>query len=172
MGAAVVQLPGAASRDFYRRTNGGHLGNSIPGKSAGPRATVDMRVCVVLEHRFSQTPDAAVWTDGVFARSFWERYLAVFDQVRVVARVRQVERPPAGGYRADRGRRRICSGAVFSRPLVLLGPSTARAARAPAGRGGPRRSGPSRSFAPGRDCLAQAPARVAAVWRGSRRRPV
>ncbi len=46
-----------------------------------------MRVCVVTEHRFSQTPDGQVWTDGPFARAFWDRYLEVFDEVRVIARV-------------------------------------------------------------------------------------
>jgi glycosyltransferase involved in cell wall biosynthesis len=46
-----------------------------------------MRVVVVLEHRFRQTPDGAVWTDGPGAYSFWQRYLAVFDEVLVVARV-------------------------------------------------------------------------------------
>lgn len=60
-----------------------------------------MKVCVVLEHRFAQTPDGRVWTDGPFPYSFWTRYLAVFDGVRVVARVRSVDGPPPAAVPAD-----------------------------------------------------------------------
>jgi glycosyltransferase involved in cell wall biosynthesis len=45
---------------------------------------------VVLEQRFHRTPDGRVWTDGAFANSFFDRYLTVFEAVRVVARVRDV----------------------------------------------------------------------------------
>lgn len=60
-----------------------------------------MRVCVVLEQRFCQTPDKSVWTDSAFVRRFWNRYLAVFEEVRVIARVRQVPEPPLHAERAD-----------------------------------------------------------------------
>lgn len=60
-----------------------------------------MDVCVALEHRFSMTPDGRVWSPGTFAHSFWERYLAVFDRVRIVARARPVNEPPEGWRRAD-----------------------------------------------------------------------
>jgi hypothetical protein len=60
-----------------------------------------MIVCVTTEHRFYRTPDGFVWTDGPFARSFWERYLDVFDGVRVIARVLSVEQPNANWVRAD-----------------------------------------------------------------------
>jgi len=63
---------------------------------------MNMRVCVVLEQRFSQTPDGAVWTDGPFPSSFWPRYLEVFDRVRVVARVRSVAAAESNWQRADR----------------------------------------------------------------------
>ena len=79
-----------------------------------------MRVCVVLEQRFSQTPDGVVWTDGVFPRSFWERYLAVFDRVRVVARVRQVPRSPARGCRADGDRVEFAAVPHFVGPWSYL----------------------------------------------------
>ena len=45
-----------------------------------------MDVCVTLEYRFSRTPDGAVWTQTMFAETFWHRYLDVFDGVKVVAR--------------------------------------------------------------------------------------
>ena len=49
-----------------------------------------MRVIVTTEHRFDRTPDGVIWTASAFPLSFWSRYLQVFDQVRVVARVRDV----------------------------------------------------------------------------------
>lgn len=46
-----------------------------------------MQVSVVLDHRFWATPDGTVWTDGPFPYSFFTRYLDVFYDVQVVARV-------------------------------------------------------------------------------------
>lgn len=60
-----------------------------------------MNVVVALEHRFDRTPDGAIWTRTMFAHGFWQRYLEVFDGVRVVARVRDVESPAEGWVRAD-----------------------------------------------------------------------
>ena len=60
-----------------------------------------MRLVLALEHRFDSTPDGVVWTPGTFAHSFWTRYLEVFGQVRVVARVRQVGAVPEDWTRAD-----------------------------------------------------------------------
>jgi glycosyltransferase involved in cell wall biosynthesis len=60
-----------------------------------------MRVCVTLEYRFDRTPDGAVWTQTAFARSFWSRYLEVFDRVLAIARVRDVESVPGDWKRAD-----------------------------------------------------------------------
>jgi len=54
-----------------------------------------MKVAVTLDHRFFRTEDGVVWTDGVHSYPFWKRYLAVFDGVKVVARVRNVLRPQA-----------------------------------------------------------------------------
>jgi len=56
---------------------------------------------VSIEHRFDQTPDGTVWTQTMFARPFWSRYLAVFDHVRVVARLRAVATAPETWQRAD-----------------------------------------------------------------------
>jgi glycosyltransferase involved in cell wall biosynthesis len=58
--------------------------------------------CVVsIEHRFDRTPDGAIWTQTMFARPFWSRYLAVFDAVTVVARLREVANVPETWQRAD-----------------------------------------------------------------------
>ena len=60
-----------------------------------------MNLIVVLEHRFASTPDGAVWTVSQFPHSFWMRYLEVFDQVRVVARVKKVPSVSSMWKRAD-----------------------------------------------------------------------
>ncbi len=49
-----------------------------------------MKVFLTLEHRFSRTPDGAVWST-MFPNSIWQRYLSVFDEIELVARVRDVE---------------------------------------------------------------------------------
>ena len=60
-----------------------------------------MKVIVALEHRFASTPDGAVWTESQFPSSFWKRYLEVFDQVLVVARIRKVPSVSPMWQRAD-----------------------------------------------------------------------
>jgi glycosyltransferase involved in cell wall biosynthesis len=53
-----------------------------------------MNVVVTTEQHFDRTPDGRVWTSGSF--SFWTRYLAVFDSVRIVGRVQNAPVPPPG----------------------------------------------------------------------------
>jgi glycosyltransferase involved in cell wall biosynthesis len=60
-----------------------------------------MNVLVALEHRFSRLPDGSVWTNTLFARSFFERYLAVFNSVLVVARAAEVESVPSTAKQVD-----------------------------------------------------------------------
>jgi glycosyltransferase involved in cell wall biosynthesis len=60
-----------------------------------------MDLVVSLEHRYDRTPDGSVWTQTTFAHSYWTRYLAVFDRVRVMARVRDVSACAPGWIRAD-----------------------------------------------------------------------
>jgi glycosyltransferase involved in cell wall biosynthesis len=59
-----------------------------------------MKVLVSTEHRFDRTPDGRVWTQTMFAYPFWTRYLQVFDQVRILARVRDVETVPSDWQQA------------------------------------------------------------------------
>jgi len=61
-----------------------------------------MNLIVALEQRFEGTPDGRVWTP--FANSFWQRYLNVFEHMRVVARVRRVAAPTPGGGPAPTAR--------------------------------------------------------------------
>ncbi|MBA2481668.1 MAG: glycosyl transferase family 1, partial [Planctomycetes bacterium] len=60
-----------------------------------------MRVTVTTEFRYLATADGAVWSPSSLAYPFWSRYLAVFDQVRVVARVQSATRVPATYLRCD-----------------------------------------------------------------------
>ncbi|HEY9770840.1 MAG TPA: glycosyltransferase family 4 protein [Coleofasciculaceae cyanobacterium] len=53
-----------------------------------------MKIVVTIEHRFESTPDGTVWTQTQFPYSFWTRYLEVFDEVNVVARVRPTDSIP------------------------------------------------------------------------------
>ncbi len=79
-----------------------------------------MKVAVVLEHRFDRTPDGVVWTHTQFARPFWERYLEVFDEVRVVARVREVPAAAATWARADGEGVRFSPVAHYIGPMEYL----------------------------------------------------
>jgi glycosyltransferase involved in cell wall biosynthesis len=55
-----------------------------------------MNVVVACDHHFERSPDGAVWAHGPLTRSFWARYLPVFEKVRLVARVRDIPAAPAG----------------------------------------------------------------------------
>src|SRR6266852_7344636 len=59
-----------------------------------------MTVAVTIEQRYDRTPDGGVWAP-MFGYCFWQRYLTVFDDVRVVARVRDVSEVPSHFSRAD-----------------------------------------------------------------------
>lgn len=60
-----------------------------------------MRLVVTTEYRFYRTPDGSYWATSAFARPFWDRYLEVFEQVRVVARARTAVEPPPTAVRSD-----------------------------------------------------------------------
>jgi glycosyltransferase involved in cell wall biosynthesis len=60
-----------------------------------------MNATVALEFRFDRTPDGAIWTQLTYAYPFWKRYLEVFDEVIVVARVRNISEALPGSKRAD-----------------------------------------------------------------------
>lgn len=60
-----------------------------------------MRVSVVLTNRLCRTPDGAVWNQGPPDHGFFVRYLAVFSEVNVVSRVRDVPRLEGAWRRVD-----------------------------------------------------------------------
>ncbi len=45
-----------------------------------------MNLVVTLDFRFARTPDGQVWTRTTYPYAFWERYLRIFDEVKIVAR--------------------------------------------------------------------------------------
>ncbi|HLK67178.1 MAG TPA: glycosyltransferase [Bryobacteraceae bacterium] len=55
-----------------------------------------MNVTVALDARYALAPDGSVWSQAGMARGFWERYLAVFDTVQIVARAARVSHAPEG----------------------------------------------------------------------------
>jgi len=76
-----------------------------------------MNLAVTLEHRFFRTPDGAVWTQGLHAYPFWRRFLAVFEGVKVVARVREMAQRPGRGWTLASG-----EGVTFLAVPDYLGP--------------------------------------------------
>ncbi len=60
-----------------------------------------MTVVVTVERRFHRTPDGHVWTPSTGAYGFWQRYLEIFDKVRVLGRVREVGEVDPTWTRAD-----------------------------------------------------------------------
>lgn len=75
-----------------------------------------MNLIVVLEQRFDRTPDGVVWAQTGYTPSFWARYLAVFERVSVVARVRDVPLVPPDWKRAGG------EGVSFAAVPYYLGP--------------------------------------------------
>ncbi len=62
-----------------------------------------MNVTVTLEQRFACAPDGTVWTPSQGSYEYLQRYLEVFDQVTVVARLERVARINPAWKRADGG---------------------------------------------------------------------
>jgi glycosyltransferase involved in cell wall biosynthesis len=60
----------------------------------------EMRVTVALEQRFARYGEA-VFAESAAGNSFWQRYLDVFDEVTVFARVMRIEHAPDGWLRVD-----------------------------------------------------------------------
>jgi glycosyltransferase involved in cell wall biosynthesis len=60
-----------------------------------------MELTMALEQRFYCTPDGRYWTGSLYPRSFWSRYLAVFDGVKILARVHEASAAPDSWKRVD-----------------------------------------------------------------------
>jgi glycosyltransferase involved in cell wall biosynthesis len=75
-----------------------------------------MQILVTSEERFSKTADGKIWSSGAGTYLFWTRYLDVFDQVRVFARVKPVVDVSTSAQRADG------EGVTFQEIPYYLGP--------------------------------------------------
>ena len=75
-----------------------------------------MRALVSTEHRFLRTPDGAVWTQAALRYEFWKRYLEVFDEAQVLARLLDVPAVGPDWHRADG------EGVTFAAVPYYLGP--------------------------------------------------
>jgi len=60
-----------------------------------------MQLTIATEQRFQRLPDGSVWAESGLGADFWHAYLEVFDPIRVVARMREVQEPIGGGVRSD-----------------------------------------------------------------------
>lgn len=60
-----------------------------------------MNVVVAMEHHFRRTPGGEIWSPTIFSHTYLRRYLAVFEQVRIVARVEDAVSPAERWVRSD-----------------------------------------------------------------------
>lgn len=60
-----------------------------------------MQLTIALEQRFYRTPDGHYWTASLYPRSFWSRYLTVFDGVKILARIHEASSVSATWKRVD-----------------------------------------------------------------------
>jgi len=79
-----------------------------------------MQLLISSEQRFERTPDGAVWTPNANSYSFWSRYLKVFENMRVLARIRDVETVDPHWLRADGPGVAIHGVAYFLGPVQYL----------------------------------------------------
>lgn len=47
------------------------------------------KLLLTVDHQFIRTPDGKVWVKTIYGYGFWKRYLEIFDEVRIAARVRE-----------------------------------------------------------------------------------
>jgi glycosyltransferase involved in cell wall biosynthesis len=60
-----------------------------------------VELTIALEHRFYRTPDGRYWTQTLYPRQFWSRYLTVFSRVKILARVHEASGEVEGWRRVD-----------------------------------------------------------------------
>ena len=79
-----------------------------------------MNVLLALNERLDRTPDGKVWSASSFSYASVERYLAVFDRVTLVARVRDVDSVDGRCQRVDGPRMDLLSVPYFIGPTQYL----------------------------------------------------
>ena len=51
-----------------------------------------MKILVTTDAHIFKTPDGSYWCGAIYSYQFWQRYLEVFQTVRIAARVKFVNR--------------------------------------------------------------------------------
>ena len=91
-----------------------------------------MDLVVALEERFARTPDGAYRTATSYPRAFWDRYLSVFDRVRIACRVLDVPADRSHQRRVDGDRVSVLPLPCYVGPrqYLLMRAAVVRAIRA------------------------------------------
>lgn len=79
-----------------------------------------MRALVAADAHIFQLPDGTCWCKSVYSYSFWERYLSVFDEIRVVTRVKHIDKLDGKYLRADGPRVEIYGIPFYQGPFQLM----------------------------------------------------
>lgn len=79
-----------------------------------------MNIVVSCDYHFERSPDGAIWGNGPVTYAFWTRYLAVFDKVQLVARVRGIPAAPTGQQPANGDGVELVSVPDFTGPREFL----------------------------------------------------
>ncbi len=79
-----------------------------------------MKALISLEQRFVQLPDGSTWTDSGFHVDFWKRYLEVFTDLTIVARVIHKAAVGENWHRADDERVTFAPVPYYIGPLAYL----------------------------------------------------
>jgi glycosyltransferase involved in cell wall biosynthesis len=82
-----------------------------------------LKLTIPVESRFSRASDGHIYTGGPFTYDFYSRYLAAFDEVEILARVKDVVDVPHDHARVDGPRVRIVSLPYFVGLRGFLGKS-------------------------------------------------
>src|SRR4051794_27105219 len=92
----------------------------MPHKNSPAPTRICMQLLISSEQRYERTPDGAVWTPNANSYTFWNRYLETFEDVRVLARIRNVPTVDPHWLRADGPRVAIHAVPHFIGPIQYL----------------------------------------------------
>lgn len=79
-----------------------------------------MKVLVAADAHIYKTKDGKCWTPKIYGYNFWTRYLEVFDEVRIVARMKDVDSVSEKWMRVDGPRVEIFGIPFYQGPKQLL----------------------------------------------------
>lgn len=79
-----------------------------------------MKLLVAADAHIFRTPDGAYWCKSIYGYEFWKRYLNVFDDVKIVARVKDVPKLEIKKLRVDGEHVQVSGIPFFQGPMGLL----------------------------------------------------